>query len=418
MARTFVGIGFGPIQSGLFLLEAHRSGNFDRLVVAEIIPEIVDAVRESKGQFSVNVAGSKGISSQQINGLQIYNPGQSEDLAALVTAIAGADEIATAVPSAEFYSQGSPSPAQLLAEGLKLKLENSELPLTVVYAAENNNHAAELLRAAVLEELDAAETRHLDDRVQFVNTVIGKMSGQISPSEQALDSGLVPLVGGCAHTVLVEEFNRILISQITLPNFNRGIEVFQEKPDLLPFEEAKLYGHNATHALMGLLADRRHFSLMSDISHSGILDFCEQAFIQESGRALRERHAGVDRLFSEDGWREYAQDLLLRMTNPFLQDRVDRVIRDPSRKLGWDDRLIGAMRIALEYGIQPRRFALGAAAAVELLLASRSEHSVPELLDSVWGEAADSSKYRESIVALIEAARQDLLANNSAGGLT
>lgn len=45
VVRTFVGIGFGPIQSGLFLLEAHRSGNFDRLVVAEIVPEIVDAVR-------------------------------------------------------------------------------------------------------------------------------------------------------------------------------------------------------------------------------------------------------------------------------------------------------------------------------------------------------------------------------------
>ena len=36
MSRTFVGFGFGAIQAGLFLAEAHLSNNFDRLVVADI----------------------------------------------------------------------------------------------------------------------------------------------------------------------------------------------------------------------------------------------------------------------------------------------------------------------------------------------------------------------------------------------
>ena len=39
--RTYVGFGFGAIQSGLFLYEAYRSGKFQRLVVAEVIPEVV-----------------------------------------------------------------------------------------------------------------------------------------------------------------------------------------------------------------------------------------------------------------------------------------------------------------------------------------------------------------------------------------
>ena len=46
---TFVGFGFGPIQAGLFLAEAHLSGNFDRLVVAEIVPEVVSTVRQAGG---------------------------------------------------------------------------------------------------------------------------------------------------------------------------------------------------------------------------------------------------------------------------------------------------------------------------------------------------------------------------------
>jgi hypothetical protein len=43
---TFVGFGFGPIQAGLFLAEAFQlSGAFHRLVVAEVVPAVVAAVR-------------------------------------------------------------------------------------------------------------------------------------------------------------------------------------------------------------------------------------------------------------------------------------------------------------------------------------------------------------------------------------
>ena len=54
--RTYVGFGFGPIQAGLFVYEAFVSGNFGRLVVAEVLPEVVAAVRKSDGYFSVNIA--------------------------------------------------------------------------------------------------------------------------------------------------------------------------------------------------------------------------------------------------------------------------------------------------------------------------------------------------------------------------
>ena len=74
MAKTFVGIGFGPIQSGLFLLEAWKSGNFDRLVVAEVVPEVVAAVRQAADNCWVNVAEAQGIRSEQIPGVEIYNP--------------------------------------------------------------------------------------------------------------------------------------------------------------------------------------------------------------------------------------------------------------------------------------------------------------------------------------------------------
>ncbi len=51
------------------------------------------------------------------------------------------------------------------------------------------------------------------------------------------------------------------------------------------------------------------------------------------------------------------------MTRATLGDRVDRVCRDPARKLGYDDRFFGTMRLAWGAGIRPIRLALGAAAA-------------------------------------------------------
>ncbi|THD43897.1 MAG: hypothetical protein E7774_11770, partial [Bradyrhizobium sp.] len=171
---------------------------------------------------------------------------------------------------------------------------------------------------------------------------------------------------GSSREFLVEEFNRILISRVALPGFRRGIEVFEEKKDLLPFEEAKLYGHNAAHALLGFLAHQEGHLRISDTSEP-LRRFVREAFIEESGRALIAMHGGVDELFTPRGFEQYASDLLERMVNPWLNDLVARVIRDPRRKLGWNDRLIGTMQKVLDAGMIPHRFAEGAAAAFALV---------------------------------------------------
>ena len=49
--RTYVGFGLGAIQAGLFLYEAFHSGNFRRLVVAEVLQDVVTAIREADGFF-------------------------------------------------------------------------------------------------------------------------------------------------------------------------------------------------------------------------------------------------------------------------------------------------------------------------------------------------------------------------------
>src|SRR5512140_2537168 len=107
--RTFVGFGFGAIQGGLFLYEAFRSGRFQRLVVAEVVPDVVAAVRRAQGCYRVNIATSTGIVVQEVRNIEILNPAVPADAQALVEAMAEASEIATALPSVDFFQRGQPS---------------------------------------------------------------------------------------------------------------------------------------------------------------------------------------------------------------------------------------------------------------------------------------------------------------------
>ena len=111
-----------------------------------------------------------------------------------------------------------------------------------------------------------------------------------------------------------------------------------------------------------------------------------------------------------DGYREYADDLLKRMTNPYLGDSVERVGRDPHRKLGWDDRLIGTMRVAMEQSVVPQRYAMGAAAALAMLDLTFLKTDTPAraLLAPLWGNEAMKTKAAEEILSLIEDAKQRL----------
>lgn len=400
--KTFVGFGFGAIQVGLFLYEAHNSGNFSRLVAAEVVPELVTALRCSKGRYRINVATRACIEAREVRDVEIFNPLELADREKLVNAVAGASEIATALPSVDFFDRGKDSAAEIIACGLKKKAENSSLPQCVVYAGENHNHAAEILQRLCHGKFDAASRAAVAKKAQFLNTVIGKMSGVITDAEQIKADRLVCVAEGIERAFLVEEFNRILITAIALPGFKRGIEVFEEKTDLLPFEEAKLYGHNAVHALLGYLADQKGYAFMSDVGRDAeLLKLGHDAFIEESGRALISKHSGVDRLFTADGYREYAEDLLDRMMNPFLRDRVARVIRDPRRKLAWHDRLVGTMNVALDEHIVPRRFALGAAAALNIVRKESPQKSVAQLLIELWPEANTVPERKKELTDLI-----------------
>ena len=94
------------------------------------------------------------------------------------------------------------------------------------------------------------------------------------------------------------------------------------------------------------------------------------------------------------------------MTNPYLHDKIERVCRDPVRKLGYDDRIFGTMRSALAAGVVPHIMALGAAAAMRYAGETNMKwigqgRSTADLLRAVW-QLEDPDEQADECVRLVE----------------
>jgi mannitol-1-phosphate/altronate dehydrogenase len=416
--HVFTGFGFGPIQGGLFAKEAFESGNFARIVVAEIDADLVDAVRANNGSYYVNVARADGIEVLKIDNVELLDPNVEADRQILQAVLAESTEIVTCLPSVSFYDVGGASSiVSLITGGLK----NSEAGATIIYGAENNNHAAEILERAVAQEIGDLPDRN----VQFLNTVIGKMSRVVSDPAEIAQLNLETIAPGIDRAFLVEQFNRILVSRTLISDFLPGIECFIEKDDLLAFEEAKLYGHNAIHSLLGFIGAVKGCTTMTELANDkAVMQIGRDAFLRESGAALTEKYAQLDdELFTEAGFKNYAEDLLERMTNPYLGDTVARVVRDVRRKLRIDGRIFGTMQVALEHGIEPENMALGAMAGIAELLKKADENSLPEdlrfgdwrKLDAAkieriikWLWNGQTSRYTQQLIKYVQNAQKRL----------
>jgi mannitol-1-phosphate/altronate dehydrogenase len=106
------------------------------------------------------------------------------------------------------------------------------------------------------------------------------------------------------------------------------------------------------------------------------------------------------------------------MVNPYLNDLVARICRDPVRKLGYSDRLFGAMREALRQGIRPAVLARGAFGGLVYLVEQGGGAGVPapadssaidsgaiaRMLTAIWRNE-ETDRYADECVRLVQDAR-------------
>jgi len=389
MQGSYVGFGFGAIQGGLFLPAVKKSGNFRRIIVSEIDRELVEGVKRNGGSYSCNIAHSDHVELLSVDGVEVLDPTVADDREILVSAIAEANEIGSALPSFQLYDSPPAPVARLLAEGLTRKSKRPDLPPAVVYAAENDARAATRLEALCWDHAPGG----FGDKSIFSESVIPKMCTVVEDPRRIAREGLVPMFHGSSRALLVEAFDQIMVEAQVPDGFQRGIASFIAKKNLDPFAQTKFLGHNALHAWLGYFAESEGMSFMSEIGQrKDLVRDAMEVFQAEISPGLIHAHGGTDdSFFTPISMIEYAKDALQRMVNPFLNDPIERVTRDPLRKLGWEDRLLGAMRLSKEAGVTPMLLAEGARLA--LARASRETQKQPtEIIDRIWPTDASSEE--------------------------
>ena len=369
MAKTFIGIGAGPIQTGIYVAGA-ADGGFDRIVLAEVEPTLVAALKQHHS-ITVNTAEADRITTRTYENIAVFNPNDPNDLPQLIEIAKDALAFNTALPATKFY--------KFCAPWMKEAFAKNPAGRRYIYTSENSTTAAADLKVAM--GVEYPETYYLD-------TVIGKMSKVFAAGESELPT----LTPGFAKGHLVEAFNTIYTS--SAPGIAEvGIQNLFAKADLVPFEEAKLYGHNANHLLLALLAAERGCTSMSEAAKfPEIVEYTLQALLQESGAALCKKYAGVDEYFEPANWEAWARELVRRMISPLLSDAIARVARDLTRKLGWEDRLIGAIRLCQAQSVPCPRLLHGAQIALRF-------NALDALLEGDW-------KDRDGAPALAASLRQ------------
>ena len=159
--------------------------------------------------------------------------------------------------------------------------------------------------------------------------------------------------------VAVEEFSEWDVERSGWKGELPEIDGMSVVDDLSAYIERKLFTLNSGHAICAYLGCLRgHHTILDSVSDPVIGPIVYRA-MQQSG-------AGLVKKFSMDAEKHqaYIDRIFARFHNPYLQDEVARVGREPIRKLAASDRLISPLLTAYNFGLPVDQLIFGAAAAL------------------------------------------------------
>jgi len=280
----------------------------------------------------------------------------ADDIDRVARSIEEADVISTAVGVKNLRAV-----APALARGIRRRLEagpaarGAKPPAAAkpvdVYLCENILDAPRQLREAVYENLDPGERRRADDLVGFVGTTVARMVPVVDPELKRSR----PLL------VVADSYHQLPFDGKANKAEPPEIEGLHPVANFQAEVERKLFVYNLGHAALAYLGNLKRYTYV----HETIAD--EEFYGLFSG-ALDESSEALLALYPEDldpaHHRNLREDIDIRYGNPLLKDTISRVGRDPIRKLGPHDRLIGSLNLCLRQGVYPKRIAAVCAAAL------------------------------------------------------
>ena len=336
-----VQFGAGNIGRG-FMGQLFFEAGYEIVFVENNKKLVSELNREKRYTLRLLDAYSKKEIDMLIEGFQALETDQVEEIAA---AFSEAELVGTAVGVKNLAAI-----APLIAEGICLRSKKDRGPVDI-YLCENSFGAAQDLQRAVVELLPAGLADWAQEFVGFVGTSVARMVPAPGSRFQDQDSLFVA----------ADSYHQLPYDGKAARAEQPQIEGMKPVSNFRAEVERKLFTHNLGHAAMGYLGYLRGYAYIHESFQDAFLCSVFEGALDETTRALLKMYPeDLDRGEQE----EIRRDVRLRFANPMIMDTVQRVARDPLRKLGPEDRLIGSAQLCLRQGLFPENIAFVCAAAL------------------------------------------------------
>ena len=354
------------------------------VVFADINMTVIDRLNQDHG-YTVHVVGEGVDQKETVTNVRGINSG---DEAAVTAEISDATLVTTAVgpPVLEIL-------APLLARSLAARYRAGGAPLNII-ACENMVRGSSFLKEKVLAAAgdDAAL---IDANTGFVDC--------------AVDRIVPPVRGGDADplAVTVEVFSEWIVDSTQFKGAVPAIAGMIATDKLMAFIERKLFTLNTGHTALAYFGQLAGKKTVGEAMQDDAVRQAAEAVMKESGAVLIRRYA-----FDPAAHRAYIDKILKRFANPYLHDDIDRVARQPLRKLGAQERFIKPLNGMLEYDLPHDATVRAIAATLHYHNPDDPQAVEMQYYRQAHGIAATLAKYSDfdntAVVAEIEAAYQAL----------
>jgi len=298
----------------------HKSGY--EVIFADVQDAIVDKLNASKS-YDVIQVGSDGDDDSVVTNYRAINSRTNEK--ELIREIKTADIVTCSVgPNILKFI------APTIAKGIDARKSDGR-PLAVI-ACENAIGATDTLAEFIKENTSPYRVLDINHRARFANSAIDRIVPAQDPN-----AGL---------NVTLEKFSEWVVDRTPFAPFDPpAIEGVKWVDNLVPFIERKLFTVNTGHAAAAYHGyyHKKH-TIYDALQDPRILEQVRKALSETSVLIVGKHGIGAEEQ------KEYVEKIITRISNPFLEDIVERVGRAPLRKLSRNERFIGPATQLAENG--------------------------------------------------------------------
>ncbi len=330
--------GAGNVGRG-FLGQLFRESGYE-VIFIDIDEKLIAALNERRS-YVIRLVTNEFSQELIIDNVRAVH---GDNRSAVAAEVVDAEIMATAVGVSAL-----PHIAPTVALGIARRAEAGVTDPFNIIVCENLKDASQIFRGMVREHLAEEYHEYLMTKVGFVEAVIARMVPLMTPEMRAQDPSLI----------IVEPYKVLPVSQDGFVGPIPTIVGMEPRDNFVAYVDRKLYIHNAGHAMLAYLGYRKGLEYGYEAMDDPEIYPLFAKALDESIRALVSRY-DLDPV----ALREHREYIEHRLRNRALGDTIFRLGRDPIRKLGRKDRLVGAASLALEEGIEPDGLAWGIAAGL------------------------------------------------------